>query len=141
MEERAINQFGVKPIYIENKEGENYVSENYVESPSSVFIMSHTPTIDPAIPRKEVGMIKAWIDKKAGPEKLSTPALLYGKAGICKSVVMHDLLVALHSNEDYKVLGLKSDQVEFIDTYDLSHKLRLTLVFGGFWLRCRICRH
>lgn len=131
MEERTVNQFGVKSIYIEKNEGEIYVSENYVESPSSAFdngsyeLLDYMPTIEPAIPREEVGMIKAWIGRKAGIEKSSRLGLLYGKAGIGKSVVMHDLLVALQSNEDYKVLGLKSDQVEFIDTDDLSHKLRL----------------
>lgn len=131
MEGRTVNQFGVKPIYIEKNEGEVYVSENYVESPSSAFdngsyeLLDYMPTIEPAIPREEVGMIKAWIEKKAGTEKSSRLGLLYGKAGIGKSVVMHDLLVALQSNEDYKVLGLKSDQVDFIDTDDLSHKLRL----------------
>lgn len=131
MEGRTVNQFGVKPIYIEKNEGEIYVSDNYVESPSSAFdngsfeLLDYTPTIEPAIPREEVGMIKAWIEKNAGAEKSSRLGLLYGKAGIGKSVVMHDLLVALQSNDDYKVLGLKSDQVEFIDTDDLSHKLRL----------------
>lgn len=131
MEGRTVNQFGVKPIYIEKNEGEIYVSENYVESPSSAFdngsyeLLDYMPTIEPAIPREEVEMIKTWIEKKAGTEKSSRLGLLYGKAGIGKSVVMHDLLVALQSNEDYKVLGLKSDQVEFIDTDDLSHKLRL----------------
>ena len=131
MEGRTVNQFGVKPIYIEKNEGEIYVSEYYVESPSSAFdngsyeLLDYTPTIEPAIPREEVGMLKAWIEKKAGTEKSSRLGLLYGKAGIGKSVVMHDLLVALQSNEDYKVLGLKSDQVDFIDTDDLSQKLRL----------------
>ena len=131
MEVKTVNQFGVKPIYIEKNEGEIYVSENYVESPSSAFIngsyelSDYTPTIEPAIPREQVGMIKAWIEREVGNEKSSTLGLLYGKAGIGKSVVMHDLLKTLQENKDYQVLGLKSDQVEFVDTDDLSHKLRL----------------
>lgn len=131
MEVKTVNQFGVKSIYIEKNEGEIYVSENYVESPSSAFISGsyelsdYTPTIEPAIPREQVGMIKAWIEREVGNEKSSTLGLLYGKAGIGKSVVMHDLLKTLQDNKDYQVLGLKSDQVEFVDTDDLSHKLRL----------------
>lgn len=131
MEVKTVNQFGVKSIYIEKNEGEIYVSENYVESPSSAFIngsyelSDYTPTIEPAIPREQVGMIKAWIEREVGNEKSSTLGLLYGKAGIGKSVVMHDLLKTLQENKDYQVLGLKSDQVEFVDTDDLSHKLRL----------------
>lgn len=131
MEVKTVNQFGVKSIYIEKNEGEIYVSENYVESPSSAFIngsyelSDYTPTIEPAIPREQVGMIKAWIEREVGNEKSSTLGLLYGKAGIGKSVVMHDLLKTLQDNKDYQVLGLKSDQVEFVDTDDLSHKLRL----------------
>ena len=131
MEVKTVNQFGVKSIYIEKNEGEIYVSENYVESPSSAFIngsyelSDYTPTIEPAIPREQVGMIKAWIEREVENEKSSTLGLLYGKAGIGKSVVMHDLLKTLQENKDYQVLGLKSDQVEFVDTDDLSHKLRL----------------
>lgn len=60
MEERTVNQYGVKPIYIEKNEGEIYVSENYIESPSSAFyngsyeLWDYTPTIEPAISREEV---------------------------------------------------------------------------------------
>ena len=71
MEGRTVNQFGVKPIYIEKNEGEIYVSENYVESPSSAFdtgsyeLLDYTPTIEPAIPREEVGMITGKVKARA----------------------------------------------------------------------------
>ena len=130
MEEKTVNQYG-RNIYIEKNEGSIYVGDNYVEDPSSAFcngsyeLLDYTPTIEPSIPREEVGMIKAWIEREVGTEKSATLGLLYGKAGIGKSVVMHDLLKILQENKDYRVLGLKSDQVEFVDIDDLSHKLRL----------------
>lgn len=130
MEDKTVNQYG-RNIYIERNEGSIYVGDNYVEDPSSAFcngsyeLLDYTPTIEPSIPREEVGMIKAWIEREVGTEKSATLGLLYGKAGIGKSVVMHDLLKILQENKDYRVLGLKSDQVEFVDTDDLSHKLRL----------------
>lgn len=52
-------------------------------------------------------------------------ALLYGKAGIGKSVVMHDLLTELQTNKDYLVWGLKSDQVEFVSAEDLGRRMCL----------------
>ena len=51
--------------------------------------------------------------------------LLYGKAGIGKSIVMHTLLEELQSNPDYLVLGLKSDQIEFVDTEVLRQNIHL----------------
>lgn len=131
MEERTVNQIGIKPIYIEKNEGKIYVGDLYVEEPSSAFcnrsyeLLDYTPTIEPAIPRDEVGMIQGWIERKAPAEKSARLALLYGKAGIGKSIVMHDLLEKLQSKDDYLVLGLKSDQVEFVDTDELSRKMHL----------------
>lgn len=130
VENRTVNQFG-RNIYIEKNEGGVYVGDNYIEEASSAFcngsyeLLDYAPTIEPPIPRDEVGQILEWIEKEAGTEKSSTLGLLYGKAGIGKSVVMHDLLKALQDKKGYQVLGLKSDQVEFVDTDDLSHKLRL----------------
>lgn len=51
--------------------------------------------------------------------------LLYGKAGIGKLIVMHTLLEELQSNPDYLVLGLKSDQIEFVDTEVLRQNIHL----------------
>lgn len=131
MEKRMVNQTGIKPIYIEKNEGEIYIGESYVEETTSAFwngsyeLLDYTPTIEPAIIRDEVGIILDWIQKKASTEKSARLALLYGKAGIGKSIVMHDLLETLQSNEDYLVFGLKSDQVEFVDTDELSRKMHL----------------
>ena len=131
MEERTVNQTGSNNFYIEKNEGKIYIGSSYVEEPSSAFLkgsyelLDYTPSIEPAIPRDEVGMILTWIEKKASTEKSSRLSLLYGKAGIGKSVVMHNLLKILQSRSDYLVLGLKSDQVEFVDTDELSRKIHL----------------
>lgn len=131
MEERSINQNGVMPIYIEKNEGQIYVGNAYVEEASSAFnkgsyeLLDYTPTIQPAIHREEVEQIKDWIERKASTDQPSRLALLYGKAGIGKSVVMHDLLEELRTNKDYLVLGLKSDQIEFVDTDEISKNIHL----------------
>lgn len=130
MAERIIQQYGEKSIYIEKQNGDIYMGE-YVEEAVSAFrdgsfeLYEYAPKIKPSIPRSEVGQIKEWIEKEASTEKTSRLALLYGKAGIGKSVVMHDLLVELQANHEYQLLGLKSDQVEFVDTDDLGKKLHL----------------
>lgn len=130
MEERTVNQFGSN-IYIEKNEGGVYVGNNYVEEASAAFcngsyeLLDYTPTIEPPIHREEVGQILEWIKRKAPIEKSARLALLYGKAGIGKSIVMHDLLEELQAMDNYKVLGLKSDQVEFVDTDDLARKIHL----------------
>ena len=130
MTERIIQQYGDKSIYIEKQNGNIYMGE-YVEEAVTAFrdgsfeLYEYAPKIKPSIPRLEVGQIKEWIEKKASTEKTSRLALLYGKAGIGKSVVMHDLLVELQANPEYQLLGLKSDQVEFVDTDDLGKKLHL----------------
>ena len=131
MEERTIYQNGVTPIYIENNEGQIYVGDVYVEETSTAFskgsyeLKEYTPTIHPAIHRDEVGLIKGWIEKKASIVSASRLGLLYGKAGIGKSIVMHTLLEELQSNPDYLVLGLKSDQIEFVDTEVLRQNIHL----------------
>ena len=131
MEERAINQNGVTPIYIESNEGQIYVGNVYMEETSNAFsngsyeLKEYIPTINPAIHRDVVNQIKDWIEKKASIEHSSRLALLYGKAGIGKSIVMHDLLEELQTNQEYLVLGLKSDQIEFVDTEVLRQNIHL----------------
>lgn len=131
MEERFVNQTGTRPIYIERNEGKIYLGNHYIEDPVSAFsngsyeLLDYAPTIEPAIHRDEVDMILAWIEKEYGKKNSDRLALLYGKAGIGKSIVMHDLLVKLQSRNDYLVFGLKSDQMEFVDTDELSHKIHL----------------
>lgn len=131
MEAKTVNQFGDKSIYVGRNEGEIYVGMNYVEEPSSAFnkgsyeLQEYSPTIHPAIRRDEVDLIKNWIERKAPSEQSARLALVYGKAGIGKSVVMRDLLKELQANPEYLVLGLKSDQIEFVNTEDLAHQLHL----------------
>ena len=131
MEAGTINQFGDKSIYVGRNEGEIYVGINYVEEPSTAFkdgsyeLLDYTPTIHPAIHRNEVDEIKRWIEQKASTDKAARLALVYGKAGIGKSVVMHDLLKELRVIPEYLVLGLKSDQIEFVDTADLAQRIHL----------------
>lgn len=130
MGERVVNQNGAKSIYVEKNEGTIYVG-NYVEEASSAFkdgsyeLYEYAPKINPPLTRPEVGQLEEWIAKDASTESTSRLALLYGKAGIGKSVVMRDLLVKLQANPEYLVLGLKSDQIEFVDTNDLSQNLHL----------------
>ena len=130
MEQRQVAQNGEKSIYVEKNEGTIYVGNGYVDEPSSAFdygsyeLLGYSPTIEPAIRREEVGSIENWMEQKATNSN-DRLALLYGKPGIGKSVVMHDLLEELQRREDYLVLGLKSDQVTFVDTDDLSRKIRL----------------
>ena len=131
MEERTINQNGLTSIYIEKNDGQIFVGNAYVEDAACAFekvsyeLHDYTPSIQPAITREEVGLIKDWIDRKAPSEINSRLALLYGKAGIGKSVVLHDLLKELKYNKEYLVLGLKSDQIEFVDTEKLSRDMHL----------------
>lgn len=130
MDKQVVNQYGNKSFYIERNEGAIYVG-NSLEEPEIAFnkgsyeLYDFAPTISPAIHRPEVDLIKDWIARDASTDQSSRIALLYGKAGIGKSVVMHDLLVALNDNPEYLVYGLKSDQVEFVDTEDLGRKIHL----------------
>lgn len=130
MAERVVNQNGAKSIYVEKNEGTIYVGD-YVEEANAAFkdgsyeLYEYAPKIAPPLKRPEVEQLQEWIARDASKESTARVALLYGKAGIGKSVVMHDLLVELQANPEYLVLGLKSDQIEFVDTNDLSHNLHL----------------
>ena len=103
MAERIINQYGDKSFYIERNNGAIYVG-NSIEEPESAFnkgsyeLYDYAPSITPAIHRSEVDLIKNWIEWNAATDQSARIALLYGKAGIGKSVVMHDLLVELNAN-------------------------------------------
>ena len=125
-----VNQYGAKSIYVEKNEGTIYVGD-FVEEVSSAFkdgsyeLYEYAPKINPPLTRPEVGQLQEWIARDASAESTSRIALLYGKAGIGKSVVMRDLLVKLQANPECLVLGLKSDQIEFVDTNDLSQTLHL----------------
>lgn len=132
MQEKIINQFGGKSLYIETNLGNVYLANNYARDPASAFaggsdeLLGYTPAICPEIPRQEVDLIQEWIESKSDPTDSSTRlALLYGKAGIGKSIVMHKLLECLQKKEDYLVLGIKSDLVEFANMDDLRGKLYL----------------
>ena len=126
-----VQQYGEKSIYVGKNEGQIFVGNAYIEEPFAAFskgsyeLREYTPTIHPAIHRDEVDSIKDWIERKASDERSSRLVLLYGKAGIGKSIVMHDLLEELQSNHDYLVLGLKSDQIEFVDTEVLRQNIHL----------------
>ena len=132
MQENIINQFGDRSLYIEKSLGNIYLANNYTRDPASAFakgsdeLLGYTPAIYPEIPRQEVDLIQEWIESKSDTTDRSTRlALLYGKAGIGKSIVMHKLLEQLQGREDYLVLGIKSDLVEFANMDDLRGKLYL----------------
>lgn len=126
-----VQQYGEKSIYVGKNEEQIFLSNAYIEEASVAFskcsyeLREYTPTIHPAIHRDEVDYIKDWIERKTSDDCSSRLALLYGKAGIGKSIVMHDLLEELQSNRDYLVLGLKSDQIEFVDTEVLRQNIHL----------------
>lgn len=128
---KLVQQFGEKSIYVEKNEGQIFMGNAYVEDASAAFskgsydLKEYTPTIQPAIHRDEVDLIKDWIERNSSTEHPSTLALLYGKAGIGKSIVMHDLLEELQANQEYLVLGLKSDLIEFVDTEVLRKNIHL----------------
>lgn len=142
-----VQQYGEKSIYVGKNDGQIYVGNAYVEEASAAFnkgsyeLKEYTPTIHPAIHRDEVDQIKDWIDRKASNEHPSRLALLYGKAGIGKSIVMHDLLEELQASQDYLVLGLKSDQLEFVDTEVFRQSIHLTkpieTVVGEMSQKCK----
>lgn len=125
-----VTQFGDKSIYIEKNDGTVYVGE-YVADPDSAFedgsyeLEAYEPFIQPRIVRREVDEIYDWIIRDTPEGKSNRVALLYGNAGIGKSVVMHDLLLKVRANQDCLVLGLKSDQIEFLDTNDLAKQMYL----------------
>ena len=130
MENKEVFQFGEKSIYIAHNDGCVYVGD-YVSQANEAFadesfeLHSFTPQITPRIKREEVEVILNWIAKdtdNAAPQRV---ALLYGSAGVGKSVVMHDILLELEKNKEYFVLGLKTDQIEFGDTDDLSKRMHL----------------
>lgn len=89
MQEKIINQFGDKPLYIERNLGNVYLADNYTRDPASAFargsdeLLGYTPSISPEIPRQEVDLIHEWIGSESDATDSSTRlALLYGKAGI-----------------------------------------------------------
>ena len=111
MQTKNVNQFGKNSIFIEKNNGNVYITEGYVEETTSAFhqgsyeLREYTPTIEPSIPREEVNQILEWIEKDASTNNPVRLGLLYGKAGIGKSIVMHELLKKLHTINDYLVLG------------------------------------
>lgn len=130
MTNKIISQFGDKSIYIEKNEGTIYVGE-YVANTSHAFedgsfdLHKYSPSIQPPLKRLEVNSILDWIEEDTPVGKSNHLALVYGRAGIGKSVVMHDLLESLNNKENYLVLGLKSDQIEFVNTDDLAKQMHL----------------
>lgn len=126
-----INQFGDKSIYVERNVGQIFIDGNFIEEPTSAFnkvsseLKNYPATITPHIHRDEVDEVVRWIEQEAEQTDSTRQALVYGKAGAGKSVVMHDVLAALQARADYLVLGLKSDQIEFVDEDDLARKMHL----------------
>lgn len=125
---RTVNQFGDRPIYIERNNGSVYVGD-YVDTDQdsalknvSSELRAYSPTIKPQIERSEVGDILRWIYADTDINNPERVALMHGGAGIGKSVVMHNILRHLEEDAGCVVLGLKADQVEFLDANDLARK-------------------
>lgn len=125
-----VNQLGDKSVYVERNSGIIYMG-GFVATANDAFddqsfeLQNYAPKILPPIQRDEVKYILDWIAKDAQTEKPNRVALLYGSAGVGKSVVMHDVLLETQQQADYLVLGLKTDQIEFEDTEDLSRRMHL----------------
>lgn len=132
MNERTINLTGKNAIYIEKNHGYLHISNNLIEEISTAFrkgsyeLHNYTPSIKPSIPREEVNLIQDWIEQDTTETTRCNIGILYGKAGIGKSIVMHHLLEELQNKENYLVLGLKSDQIEFANKDELEQILHLT---------------
>lgn len=127
-----MHQYGDKSLFVENNSGTIYIDGYSTEaedafSDGSFELEMYHPSIRPHIDRNEVSDIAAWIEKDSDEKNPIRVGLLYGKPGIGKSVVMHDLLSRIKEKKDYLVLGLKSDQVEFADVDHLSKKLHLAM--------------
>lgn len=128
--QRNTSQFGETNIYVERNDGNIFISR-YVSNTKDAFengsyeLDTYVPSIQPPIERREVKDIYEWIERNADRDVPKRVSLLYGKAGIGKSVVMHEVLKKVQERQDYHVLGLKSDQIEFADTDNLSDKLHL----------------
>lgn len=78
MQEKIINQFGDKTLYIEKNLGNVYLANNYIRDSASAFasgsdeLLGYTPTISPEIPRQEVDLIQRWIEGKSDVSDSST---------------------------------------------------------------------
>lgn len=88
-------------VYIARDAGTIFVDE-YTENVDKAFEDKSfelrtfaKPQINPPILRDEVNLILNWIAQDADGKDPNRVALLYGKAGVGKSVVMHDVLCKL----------------------------------------------
>lgn len=130
MSEKVVLQYGDKSVYVDNNNGNIYI-DGYATDAEHAFVngsfdleMYH-PSINPPVWRSEVESIASWIERETDTQSPQRIGLLYGKPGIGKSIVMHDLLADISVRDDYLVLGLKSDQIEFTNTDHLSKMLHL----------------
>ena len=131
MNDHIINQIGDRPVYVERNNGAIYIMDGYVANPDDAFVdqsfelSNYAPKIQPPIQRDEVGQILDWIADDTHADKPNRVALLYGGAGVGKSVVMHDVLLEVQQKSEYSVLGIKTDQIEFTDSECLRTRMHL----------------
>lgn len=130
MAENFVLQNGEKSVYVDNNTGNIYIGDYATDAEhafedGSFDLEMYRPSINPPVKRSEVDSIVSWIEQESDIQSPMRIGLLYGKPGIGKSIVMHDLLSVISVREDYLVLGLKSDQIEFMDTDHLSKMLHL----------------
>lgn len=131
MNDRVINHIGDKSLYVERNNGAIYMTNSFVADLDDAFVdqsfelQAYAPKIQPSIQRDEVGRILDWIAHDTQPDKPNRIALLYGSAGVGKSVVMHDVLLKVQQEAEYAVLGIKTDQIEFTDSECLRAHMHL----------------
>ena len=110
MEQRQVNQLGDKSLYIEKNEGNIYIG-NYVKDAGSAFLdgsfelSDYSPSISPAIFRKEVEQLKQWIDQRSR-------IVFFGGAGVSTESGIPDFR---------SVDGLYNQQFEYPPEYIISH--------------------
>lgn len=140
------NDLGNRSVYIERNNGTIYIDDNYISNEEEAFkqgssdLDMYLPSINPPIQRVEVDSILDWIKSDIDVKNPQRVGLLYGSAGIGKSVVMHDLLQKLKDEKEYLTLGIKSDQFEFIDTEDLAEKMHLAKPLGDVIQSVSLCK-
>ena len=127
-----ITQHGEKSVAIIANAG-SHISTYHVQSFAdiSAALEAHVSKIGTYhIERKETQTLLDWIEQSQEPidpeDKEKRVALLLGKAGSGKSVIMKDILLALQNDVHYNVLAFKSDIFyDGGDSKDINEKANL----------------
>jgi hypothetical protein len=124
--------FEVKTITLSEKEVEipiNEILKNFIEA--SVILSEHknnfTGVNDSHLSRNETAELLNWINTTLSPNEENI-ALLVGKPGSGKSVILKDLFTILKTNK-IPVLGLKADRYSATSVKNLEERIDLIASF------------